>query len=132
MDRVLIDTSVLIDVSTGIEPASTELRRMLAGGTEGCVCAVIVAEFFAGVRSDDLNRWERYFNRLRFLPATREAGLIAGRFRYDLKRRGRTVATADALIAAVAQVHGAVLLTENPKHFSMDDIVVRSLRLPRT
>lgn len=128
MDRVLIDPSVLIDVATGVEPSSTAVRGMLSSGTEGCVCPVIVVEFFAGVHPDDLPRWERYFDRLRFLPVTREANMTASRYRYDFARRGGTLATSDSLIAAVAREYGAVLLTENPKRFPMDDIVVRSLR----
>jgi len=101
---------------------------MLSSGTEGCVCAVIVAEFFVGVHPDDRGRWERYFDRLRFPPVTREASMVASRYRDDFARRGRTLATSDSLIAAVARAYGAVLLTENPKHFPMNDMVVRSLR----
>ena len=128
MERVLLDTSVLIDISADIEPAATSVRRILASGTQGCICAVILAEFFAGVHPQDRPRWERYFERLRFLPATTNTGIVAGRYRYDLQRRGLTLATADALIAAVAREYGAILLTETPRHFPMDDIEVRSFR----
>jgi predicted nucleic acid-binding protein len=59
---------------------------------------------------------------------TSAAALRAGTYRFDFKRRGQTLATADALIAAMAREYEAVLLTENPRHFPMDDIEVRSFR----
>ncbi len=128
MERVLLDTSVLIDLWHGVEPVSTTIRHLLSGDTDVCICAVVVSEFIAGVRPESRGDWDAFFETLRFLPTTSAAAHRAGAYRFDFKCRGRTIATADALIAAVARDYGAILLTENPKHFPMDDIEVRSFR----
>jgi predicted nucleic acid-binding protein len=56
--------------------------------------------------------------------ATARAGIA----RYAFARRGQQIHTPDALIAAVAGTHGAILITENPKDFPMADITLMSLR----
>lgn len=60
--------------------------------------------------------------RLRFLVTDREAAQRAGRYQADWARRGRTIQTADALVAGTARAHGAVLLTHNTDDFPMGDV----------
>lgn len=128
MARFLLDTSVLVDISNGLEPSTTQLERLLDSPNETCICAVVIAEFFAGVPPDERPRWETFLGQLRFLPATFETSLAAGRYRYDFARRGVAFVTPDALIAAVARQWDAMIVTENLKHFPMDDVLVRSFR----
>lgn len=61
-------------------------------------------------------------SRLRFLATDREAARRAGRYQAAWAARGRTIQTADALIAGTARVHGAILLTHNTDDFPMRDI----------
>jgi predicted nucleic acid-binding protein len=61
-------------------------------------------------------------NRLRYVETTREAAMRAGRYQAEFERRGRTVHTADALVAGTARAHGAILLTDNVRDFPMTDI----------
>jgi predicted nucleic acid-binding protein len=42
----LLDTSVVIDISKNIEPATSLVGGWLAGSNEMGVCQVVVAEFF--------------------------------------------------------------------------------------
>jgi predicted nucleic acid-binding protein len=65
-------------------------------------------------------------NRLRFLETTREAAQRAGRYQAEFEKRGRTIHTADALVAGTARAHGAVLLTDNVRDFPMRDIRVEA------
>jgi predicted nucleic acid-binding protein len=51
----------------------------------------------------------------------------AGKYRYDLARRGVQISATDALIAAVARDRAAVLVTRNVRDFPMADIHVLSL-----
>lgn len=52
MTRYLLDTTALIDFSKGREPARTRIPQMIAAGDELAVCAVNVAEFYAGVQPE--------------------------------------------------------------------------------
>ena len=65
-------------------------------------------------------------NRLRFLETTREAAVRAGRYQAEFGKRGRTIHTADALVAGTARAHGAILLTDNVRDFPMRDVKVEA------
>ena len=54
---------------------------------------------------------------------------LAGVFRYDFARRGRTILTPDALVAATAAVVDAILVTDNVKDSPMPE--VRTIQLFR-
>jgi len=58
--RFLLDTTVLIEASRHREPALSWLHEALQTPDEVGVCAVIVAEFFAGLRPDERPRWESF------------------------------------------------------------------------
>jgi predicted nucleic acid-binding protein len=53
--------------------------------------------------------------------------VLAGVFRYDLARQGRTLQISDALTAATAVVTGSTLVTTNVKDYPMPNL--RLLRL---
>ena len=125
--RFLLDTTVLIEASRHREPALSWLHEALRKSDEVGVCAVSVAEFFAGLRPDERLRWDAFVAELTYWATTREMARQAGIYRYEYARRGRTILTADALIAATAAAVGATLVTENVKDFPMLDL--RLLRL---
>jgi predicted nucleic acid-binding protein len=120
--RYLLDTTVLIEASRLREPALSWLREALRKSDEVGVCAVIVAEFFAGLRPDERPRWETFVAELTYWASTREMARQAGIYRYTYARLGRTIQTADALIAATAAAVGATLVTDNIKDFPMPEI----------
>ncbi len=127
MIRYLLDTSTLIDFSKGREPTHSRLLALIDAGTVA-ICAVNIAEFYAGLPPEKRPQWRQFLATLAYLVITREAAERAGSYRYDLARQGRTLALADALLAAVAEEYGAVLITENVKDFPMPDIRLLSLR----
>lgn len=127
MTRYLLDTSILIDFSKGREPTHSRLLALIEAGVVA-VCAVTIAEFYAGLPPENRSQWRRFLATLPHWVITREAAERAGSYRYDLARQGRAISLADALLAAVAQEHGAVFITENTKDFPMPGIRLLSLR----
>ena len=95
------------------------------GHTLGTSC-VNVAEIERGVRPKERKAADQLVDRLRFLETTREGAARAGRYQADYEKRGRTIHTADALVAGTARAHGAVLLTDNRRDFPMRDVRVET------
>jgi len=123
----LLDTTVLIGYLRGTEDVGPALLQLLAEGHTLATSCVNLAEVERGLRTRERKRGEALTDRLRFLVTDREAARRAGRYQSDWSRRGRTIHTADALIAGTARTHGAVLVTHNLADFPMRDVRVESL-----
>ena len=127
VDRLLLDTTVLIDLSKNFGDVLTSLNAVVASGGILGVCAISVAEFLAGVPALQRRRWEQWIVDFEYWHISREAAVLAGVFRYDLARQGRTLQIPDALMAATAVVTGSTLVTNNVKDYPMPNL--RLLRL---
>ncbi|MFN8589959.1 MAG: PIN domain-containing protein [Thermomicrobiales bacterium] len=114
----MLDTTVLIDVSRGREPATSWLAVETERSTQISVSAVTIAEFFTGLGSHQRSQWTEFFFTLTQWDVTSQIARRAGMFRYDLARQGRSLALADALIAATAAEFGVSLVTNNVKDFT--------------
>ncbi len=124
MTRYLLDTTVLVAHLRGDEEISQLMRDLVAAGHLLCVSCVNVAEVERGIRPKERRAATTLLDRLTFLSTTVEAAIRAGRYLAELSERGRTLHLADALVAATARVHGAVLVTDNVADFPMRDIRV--------
>ena len=100
---------------------------MIASTDEVCVTAVAIAEFFSGLVPEERPVWRRFLESLRYLQITRDAARRAGEDRYDFARRGQTLSTPDALIAAAAREHQAIVVTDNVSDYPQSDIQVLAL-----
>jgi len=127
VSRFLLDTSVLIDLGRGREPVTSRVLEMTDGNDEVGVCAVVVAEFYAGLPPSSRPRYEDFVGSLTYWDISHGAAVRAGEYRYDFARRGQQLSTTDALIAAVARDQRAILVTGNVKHYPMSDIEVLQL-----
>jgi hypothetical protein len=123
--RYLLDTTVLVAHLRGDEEISQLLLDLVAAGHVLCVSCVNVAEIERGIRPRERKAATALLDRLTFLATTEEAAVRAGRYLAELGKRGRTLHLADALVAATARVHGAVLVTDNVADFPMRDVRVR-------
>jgi len=115
---------VLISFLRDLPGVGPGLRRRLAEGHTLATTCVNVAEVERGLRPKEQPRARAFMDGLHFLITTREAARRAGRYQADFAREGRTMHTADALIAGTARAHGAVLLTDNIGDFAMRDVRV--------
>jgi len=96
-----------------------------AGHWLGTSC-VNIAEIERGVRPKERKAATALLERLRFLETGREAAVRAGRYQRTFEKRGRTIHTADALVAGTARAHGAIVLTDNVRDFPMTDLEVQA------
>jgi tRNA(fMet)-specific endonuclease VapC len=123
----LLDTTVLIAHLRGDETATDLLLGLLRDRHSLGTSCVNVAEVERGVRPKERKAVTTLLSRLRFLETTREAAVRAGRYQAEFEKRGRTIHTADALVAGTARAHGAILLTGDARDFPMRDLRVESL-----
>ena len=122
----LLDTTVLIAHLRGDDAITALLLELLAAGHWLGTSCVNVAEVERGIRPKERKVATALLDRLRFLDTDREAAGRAGRYQAAFEKRGRTIHTADALIAGTARAHGAILLTHNVRDFPMKDVEVEA------
>ena len=113
---VLLDTSVLIDVLRGSQPAV----EWLASLQEVPSCSELTrAEVLSGVRSPERARTDRLLGSLRWVavdePISRRGGELGRRYR----RSHQGLSIVDFLIAGTAQLVDAELATANIRHYPM-------------
>lgn len=126
LSRYLLDSTVLIDHLRGVEEVRAYVLRLLQDGHVLATSCVNVAEVERGLAAKQRRAAAALIDRLTFLQTTREAAVRAGRYQVQQARRGRTIHTADALVAGTARVHGAVILTDNVADFPMRDVRVEA------
>lgn len=122
MIRVL-DSTVLIDYLRG-RPAVGRVRAATAAGDVAATTAINVEEVVRGLRDDEAAAAQTLFRALLVLPIDASAAWRAGSWRRSYAAGGITLWQADCLIAAVAVVNAATLVTGNPRDFPMPDVQV--------
>jgi predicted nucleic acid-binding protein len=122
----LLDTTVLIAHLRGDEAVTDLLPELLAAGHWLGTSCVNIAEVERGIRPRERKAASALLERLGFLETGREAAVRAGRYQAAFEKRGRTIHTADALVAGTARAHGAILLTDNMRDFPMKDVKVEA------
>lgn len=127
MSRLLLDTTVLIDLSKGSGRVLDTLQSLVDTGWTLGVCAVSVAEFLAGVPRPRRAQTEWWLANFEYWDISREAAVLAGTLRHDLARQGRAFHIPDALMAATAIIIDAVLLTNNVKDYQVQDLKLMRL-----
>lgn len=124
MAKFLLDTTAIIDFAKGREPAKSRILEMMGSEEEVGVCAINIAEFFTGLPVAKRREWVEFFDALAFWDITKEAAFQAGYFRYDFLRKGKSLTTADTLVAAVAKQEDAVIITNNVKDYPMKEVTL--------
>lgn len=120
----VLDSTVLIGYLRDTPSIASALRRRLVEGHTLATTCVNLTEVERGLRPKERRQAAAFLDRLRFLVTGREAARRAGQYQAGWAARGRTIHTADALVAGTARAHGAVLLTHNLDDFPMRDIRV--------
>jgi predicted nucleic acid-binding protein len=126
--RLLLDTSVLIDVLRLRHRRRELLAELVQAGHTLATTALNVAEVYAGMRPDEAKRTEALLGALDCYDLTGSSGRCAGALKQQWSRKGRTLALADMIVAAIALEHGFTLMTDNRKDFPMEELRKFDLR----
>jgi predicted nucleic acid-binding protein len=128
--RFLLDTNILSEIAKPV-PSDSLVAWMAAQNDDDLfIAALTVAEIRRGVlekpvgkRRDQLESWfsgpegPQALFAGRVLPFDEAAALIWARLMAAGKARGRPRSALDTIIAAVAEVHGCTVVTNNEKDF---------------
>lgn len=122
MTRILLlDTNVFSAVLRGTSPIHARLRRELALGATALVSPVVYYELRRGLlkrgASRDIQELDGLLATLTWADVTRGDWDAAARLWVTTQRVGRPRGDADLVIAAQANRRGAVIVTDNVKHF---------------
>ena len=120
--HLLLDTSVLIDVLRRRRGRREWLAELARAGHILATTSLNVAEVYAGMRPGEEPQTEAFLEGLECYDLTRRAGQLAGKLKSEWGRKGRTLALADTIIAAIALERHCVLATDNRKDFPMADL----------
>jgi predicted nucleic acid-binding protein len=120
--KLLLDTSVLIDVLRRRNQRREFVAELVRAGHFLSTSMLNVAEVYAGMRPNEEPDAEALFLRLHLYELSGRSARLAGEMKNGWSKKGRTLTLADAIIAAVAIEQGCQLLTDNPKDFPMPEI----------
>lgn len=115
--RYHLDTTFLIDWRKS-NPSVTTLQQEIVSGTHRIsIDPVVQTEFFAAPRIDRTYRavHDAVLALGSVLPLTSEAAMLAARWLAPMDQAQRRARFADALIAAMAHLDGAALVTSDTK-----------------
>ena len=124
--RLLLDSTFVIDHMRGEPQAVDRLRRIFEDGDDPIVTEIVVCEVRAGLLDEAERHLDALIESIEFVQPGIEAAKTAGRWRADLRRRGRTLSLGDALIAATAGALGATVITRNVRDFALMPVPVET------
>ena len=125
--KLLLDTSVLIDVLRRRNQRREFLAELVRAGHSLSTSMLNVAEVYAGMRPAEEQDTDALFVSLDLYGLSSLSARLAGEMKNRWSKKGRTLTLADAIVAAVAIEQGCQLLTDNRKDFPMPEIALYPL-----
>lgn len=122
--RYLLDSTLLIDHANGDRQANTLLQRLFEEGHDLLTCDVVTCEVLSLGTDADRAHLRTLLDALEFVATSPEAARWAGKSRRQRHGAGGRRALADALIAGVAHVAEATVVTRNRPDFARQGIPV--------
>lgn len=124
--RYLLDTSFVVDHLRGDSGANARLDAMYRSGDDPIVSSVTTAEIWSGPPPGGDPAIERFLRFVEYVHAGPFTARLAGEWRSAARRRGSTLETTDALIAATAYHLDAAVLTRNVRDFELTPVRVET------
>ena len=120
--RLLLDTSVLIDALRLRHRRRELLTELVHAGHTLATTALNVAEVYAGMRPEEAQRTGAPLGALDCYDLTGSSGRRAETLKRQWSRKGRTLALADMIVAAIAFERGCTLMTDHRKDFPTEEL----------
>ena len=120
--KILLDTSVLIDVLRGRNNRRSLLANLLRDGHSLTTSVLNVAEVYAGMRPGEEAQTAEFLSGLDCLELSISAARMAGHWKSSWAQKGRTLTLADTIVAAITIEYRCTLFTDNRKDFPMPEI----------
>ena len=116
--NVLVDTSIWIDFFRNKSlPTSQNLLHLL-DNDHACTTGIVITELLRGARDEgELKRVRELLKPVLITAPQEKTWEEAGHLAYKLSKKGLTIYTVDAVIAAIAKENKLALFTTD-KHFS--------------
>ena len=116
---ILLDTNVVIAFFNGNK---TVLERIQAQIDRITLSTLVIAELDYGAKAsqkakENSEKLDRFIDIVRVVPFNLECAKTFGTIKSKLRKLGKPTGEMDALIAATAMAHKAVLITGNRKYF---------------
>jgi tRNA(fMet)-specific endonuclease VapC len=116
---ILLDTNVVVAFLNGDKSV---LRRIQAEIDKVALSTLVVAELDYGAKvsqraKENLEKLYQFLNIVQVVPFDVECAKVFGTVKSKLRSLGKPTGEVDALIAATAMAHEAILVTSNKKHF---------------
>jgi predicted nucleic acid-binding protein len=125
--KILLDTSVLIDVLRRRNQRREALVELVRAHQSLATTNLNIAELYAGMRPGEEAVTEALLTNLECFALTGTSARLAGKLKSHWAKRGRTLTLADTVIAAIAIEERCALLTDNRKDFPMPELQLYSL-----
>lgn len=120
--RLLLDTSVWIDILRDKRGRRDFLGRLRKEGHGIAISVISVAEIYAGLQPSQQATAQPLLDAVEILGLDFSTAKHGGQLRFHWARKGRALSLADALIAATALEHKLPLLTDNIRDFPMPEL----------
>ncbi len=120
--KLLLDTTVLIDVLRNSKGRRELLADLVRAGHTLCTSVMNVAEVYGGLRAGEETHSEAFLEGLEEFEIGSQAARAAGKLKTTWEKKGRTISLADAIVAAIAIEQSCALLTDNRKDFPMPEL----------
>ena len=123
-NRFLLDTTMVIDHAHGYPPAMALLARLYEEGAELYTCDVVTCEALSGGTDEHRAAVSAVLRPLEYVSTSPQAARAAAARRLARHEAGGRLGLGDALIAAVAEDVGAVVVTRNRSDFERQGIEI--------
>jgi len=120
--KLLLDTSILIDVLRLKNRRSEWLAELVRAGHTLSTTTLNIAEIYAGMLPAEESRTEALLGSLELYELTGTGARLAGRLKHTWARKGHTLTLADTIVAAIVIERGCALLTDNRKDFPVPEV----------
>ena len=127
MATFLLDSSAIIDTLNGKRGRAKLLEDLIQQGHVLACCPINITEVYAGMRPHEEIRTGELLTSLQLFPITFPIARLAGLLKRDYTKKGITLAGTDVTVAAVAIHNRLTLITDNVKHYPMQELTLYPL-----